>query len=370
MSWTLSRYLAGRFASTLGWAFGGVAAIIVLGNLLELSGDGAAGQAGLGTLVAIATLRTPTVALVAGPFIVMLAALASFARLARSSELVVVRAAGLSAWTVIAPAVASAAVIGTLSFAAMNPLAAASQQRAETLEARYLEGRDGRLSVSANGVWLRQGNRAGQSVIHARSAQPDLALMQNITLFEFDRAGQLTRRIEAAKARLTPGAWALTDAVEWDLTAAEGAEALAPPETRSAAMTTPTDLTLEDILDSFEPPETIPFWRLPAFIAALEQAGFSAARHRLHWHSQLATPLLFAGMAMIGAAFAMRPARLGGLGYMALGAVATGFVFYFVTDVAKALGSSGAAPVEIAAWAPPLAAVLFAAGLLLHLEDG
>jgi lipopolysaccharide export system permease protein len=370
VSWTLSRYIAGRFANALAWAFAVVTAIIVLGNLLELSQEKGAGEAGIGVLLAIAALRAPTVALVAGPFIVMLAALASFARLARSSELVVTRAAGVSAWAVIAPAVATAALTGLLSFAALNPLAAASSQRAQTLEARHLEGREGRLSVSMNGVWLRQGDRSGQTVIHARRIAQDLASLSDVTLYEFDASGGLMRRIDASEARLGPGAWALSNAVAWDLDAADGDQALAPPERRAATMTTPTDLTPEQIMDSFEAPETIPFWRMPAFIAALEQAGFSAARHRLHWQSQLATPLLFAGMAMIGAAFSMRPARLGGLGLMALGAVAAGFGFYFISDVAKALGSSGAAPVIVAAWAPPLAAVLFAAALLLHLEDG
>jgi lipopolysaccharide export system permease protein len=81
-------------------------------------------------------------------------------------------------------------------------------------------------------------------------------------------------------------------------------------------------------------------------------------------------PLLFCGMAMIGAAFSMRHVRLGGLGLMALGAVMTGFALFFLLDVAKALGASGAIPATLAAWAPPAASVLLAAGLLLHLEDG
>ena len=55
---------------------------------------------------------------------------------------------------------------------------------------------------------------------------------------------------------------------------------------------------------------------------------------------------------------------------MALGCVISGFGFFFLSDIASALGSSGAVPVLLAAWAPPLSAVLFALGLLLHLEDG
>ena len=75
-------------------------------------------------------------------------------------------------------------------------------------------------------------------------------------------------------------------------------------------------------------------------------------------------------MVLIGAAFSMRHARFGGLGIMALGCVMSGFGFFFLSDIANALGASGAVPVPLAAWAPPFSAVLFAVGLLLHLEDG
>jgi lipopolysaccharide export system permease protein len=55
---------------------------------------------------------------------------------------------------------------------------------------------------------------------------------------------------------------------------------------------------------------------------------------------------------------------------MALGCVLSGFGYFFLSDIATALGALGAVPVMIAAWAPPTAAVLLALGLLLHLEDG
>ena len=124
------------------------------------------------------------------------------------------------------------------------------------------------------------------------------------------------------------------------------------------------------ILDSFAPPQSISFWALPRFIATLRASGFSAQRHLLHWHGQLAAPLLFCAMALIGASFSMRHSRFGGLGAMAFGAVMTGFAFYFFNDVSKALGASGAVPAMLGAWAPPLAAAFFALGLLLNLEDG
>jgi lipopolysaccharide export system permease protein len=135
-------------------------------------------------------------------------------------------------------------------------------------------------------------------------------------------------------------------------------------------MTVPTDLTAEHIQDSFAPPETIGFWKLPGFIALLEESGFSSNRHRLHWLRLLSQPVVFVAMVLIGAAFSMRHVRFGGLGYMALGCVIAGFGYFFLSDIANALGASGAVPVVLAAWAPPLSAVLLALGLLLHLEDG
>ncbi len=129
-------------------------------------------------------------------------------------------------------------------------------------------------------------------------------------------------------------------------------------------------LTTESIQESFAPPVTISFWKLPKFIPLLDASGFSSSRHRLHWHSLLATPVVFFAMVLIGAAFSMRHVRFGGLGYMALGCVLSGFGYFFLSDIAAALGASGAVPVLIAAWAPPASAVLLALGLLLHLEDG
>lgn len=370
MSWTLSRYIGARFLQTLGWAALAVAALIVLVNVIELLRANEDGRASFLQLLSIAALKMPAVALTAAPFILMLSTLACFARLARSSELVVTRAAGVSVWALIAPVLVASVLLGGAAFSVLNPLAAGATLRAEALEARHLKGRASRLSLSREGLWLRQatGPGEGQTVIHARAADGRASVLRDVTLFGFDAAGALAERVDAAYAVLTPGAWVLRDAVRRDLSAEDPAGPGA--EARFERLETPTDMTSEQILDSFEAPEAIGFWQLPGFIATLEASGFSAVRHRLHWQSQLAAPVLFAGMALIGAAFSMRHARLGGLGSMALAAVLSGFGFFFLFDVAKALGASGAIPVALAAWAPPASAVLLAAGLLLHLEDG
>lgn len=365
MGWTLSRYVAGRFFGTLLFAAAAVAAIAALGTMGELLRRSSGEDVGLGLILGMAALAAPQIALAALPFVVLLAALAAYARLSRGSEIVVTRAAGVSVWALTAPAAVTAAMVGVAGFAALNPLAAIATLRYETLEARHISGRASLLSVSREGLWLRQPEAGGgQTVIRARAASPDALELQGVTFFVFETADAISARIDARAADLEPGLWVLHDAVERRFGAGETVETL-----RHERLESPTALTGAQILDSFAPPESMSFWSLPGFIAALEASGFSSARHRTHWHGQLAQPLLFAAMALIGAAFAMRHHRLGGLGAMAFGAVLTGFGFYVVADVAKALGGSGVAPAALAAWAPPLATLCVAAVLLLYREE-
>ncbi len=132
----------------------------------------------------------------------------------------------------------------------------------------------------------------------------------------------------------------------------------------------PTQLTLDQIQDSFSAPATFSFWQLPGFISVLEKAGFSALKHRLHFHSLMAMPLLLGGMLLLAAVFALRPPRRGRTGIMIVIGLVAGFMLYFMTNIIYALGAAGDLPIVLAAWAPSLIVVMTAGAVLLHLEDG
>lgn len=374
MPGTLFLYIARRFLMTTLGAFAAVFVLVVVLDLVELIRSNTRGLAGFGDLVGMAVLHAPSITITAAPFTLLLAAMTAFAMLARSSELVVTRAAGVSVWRLTAPALACAAGLGVFAFAVYNPLASAFATKFETLEQRFFDQTSSRLAVSGEGLWLRQGGGEGQTVIRAKRASSTVERLWDVSIFQFDPSDRLYRRIDARTATLGDRNWQLGSVMRWDLSDdAEGGRQRAMAATRpvkAEEMTIPTDLTAEHIQDSFAPPETIGFWKLPGFIALLEESGFSSNRHRLHWLRLLSQPVVFVAMVLIGAAFSMRHVRFGGLGYMALGCVTAGFGYFFLSDIANALGASGAVPVEIAAWAPPLSAVLLALGLLLHLEDG
>lgn len=374
MKLTLWFYIARRFLAIALAAFLAVFTLVVIVDLVELMRSNRNGQAGFADLVGMALLHAPSVTITAAPFTILLASMTCFALLARSSELVVTRAAGVSVWRLISPALMSAALLGIIACTTYNPVASAFAAKFETLEQRYFDRSSSRLAVSGGGLWLRQGNEQGQTVIRAKRASGTIERLWDVSIFQFDPNDQLFRRLSARSAVLADRAWRLNGVLRWDMDGSPEADPdNALVETRAIAvdeMYISTDLTLEHIQDSLAAPQTIGFWSLPGFIAVLEESGFASARHKMHWFGLLSSPIVYIAMVLIGAAFSMRHARFGGLGFMALGCVMAGFGYFFLSDIANALGASGSVPVVLAAWAPPVSAVLFALGLLLHLEDG
>ena len=364
---TLHLYFARRFfrsfISVLLIFFG----ILVLIDLIEQIRRFGSSEAGFGTIFTLALLNVPESLYRILPLITILATLALFLGLARSSELVVTRASGRSAIkSLISPVIVSL-IIGVIAVAGVNPIVAATQKQFEILAARY-SGEAATLSVSEEGLWLRQGTPQGQTVIRAESSNLDGTVLSGVTFLGYDQDGRPTYRIEAEKAALQTGAWAITNAKEWRFDTDDVIPEVASFET--AQMSLASNLTRNQILDSFGKPSAIPIWELPRFIGRLEAAGFSARIHRTFLHMELALPLLLAAMVLVGAGFTMRHTRFGRTGTMVLMALALGFGLYFIRNFAAILGENGQIPVILAAWGPPLASVLLPIGLLLHLEDG
>jgi lipopolysaccharide export system permease protein len=363
---TLTRYILRRFVAAVVGVQLVIAVIVLLFAGVENLRRHAESEAGLFDVTVITLLQAPEVLYQVFPLVVMLASLVTFLGLARSSELVVLRASGISALRLIAIPAVAGLVIGALVVAVGNPIVSAATRQSEAAEDRFRATSRSLLSVSGGGVWLRQGDEDGETVIRAARATPDGTALNGVMLHRFDATGTLYARIDAAAARLQPGAWILSDAVRWEAQAGGGFARTAI----GAQITLPSALTSNQILDSFAPPELIAFWTLPRFIGQLEDAGFSALRHRLYLETELAKPVLLAAMVLIGAAFSLRPGRFGQTGVMILFAVLAGFSLYFLRDFALSLGASGEIPLRVAAWTPPVAAILLALGLLLHLEDG
>lgn len=363
---TLNLYFARRFLWMFARVFAGFFGLMLMIDIIEKLRDFSDTGISLSEAFVLGLLHVPSSIYQILPLILVLTAIALFVGLARSSELVVVRAAGRSGLNFLLAPVLSAFCVGFFAVGVLNPIVAATSKRYETLSSGYARG-GSVLSVSDSGLWLRQGDEAGQTVIHAERANLDGTELYDVSFLTIAPDGTPLSRLDAKLARLEPGYWLIRQGKFWPLgeTNPERAAYIVPDDT-----TVPTNLTKDKIRDSFGTPSAISFWDLPAYIKGLEHAGFSARSHRVWYQMELAQPLLLAAMVLIAAGFTMRHARMARTGSLVLTALLCGFAVFFLRNFGQILGENGQLPIALAAWSPPIAATLLALGLLLHLEDG
>jgi lipopolysaccharide export system permease protein len=360
----IERYVLVQQARSLGIALGVIAALIMLIDFVEISrGVGSDVDLSGARIFGLMLLKSPQVIIQLLPFVFLFGTLAAFVGLNRRSELIAMRAAGVSAWRFVLPAAGAALLFGVVTVIALGPLAASADglfQRERT-----------RLSGSAAGVeapptvWIREGDDTRQMVIRAERQDRSNARLLDVTFFIYtnDAEGMRTfsERIDADSASLSNGSWRLVNAV--------GAE-IGQRAVRYATLDLPSSLADEEAFERFARPQATSFWSLPAQIDRIEAAGFSSTAYRLRLQQLLATPLMFAAMSILAAAFSLRLMRLGDLARMSVAAVVLGFAFFFVNQAASAFGSAEVIPPWLAAWLPPLLTALAAFTLLFYTEDG
>jgi lipopolysaccharide export system permease protein len=360
---TLARYFALRFIGATVTVFVGVFVLVVLVDYIELTRRAADMNVSALVVAQTSLFRVPQATERMLPFAVLVGAMACYLTLSRRLELVVARAAGMSAWQFVAPAVIVAILIGGVVTTAYNPLSAALRERSKRLESELFGERPsgGPMQVGG-GFWVRQRSADGrQAIIYATSSREQGARLDGVTIFTYDPSGQFDERIEARTASLEPGHWRLGQVRLYGTGK--------PPRDLDSYLLS-TTLTSEQVQESFATPETVSFWQLPLYISKAEQAGLGAAGYRLQYQLLLAQPFLLASMVLLAASVSLRFFRFGGVPKMVLSGVGAGFLLYILSKVTGDLSKAELMHPGAAAWVPVLFGVVTGLVVLLYQEDG
>ncbi len=355
----LSRYLFGIFTKSMIAVFGIVAFLIYVLDIIELtriSNDASAGA--LFGAARLSLLRTPVIAEQVLPFAALFGALFAFLALARSRELVIARAAGMSVWHFLTPPLAAALLLGMASTLVLNPISATLKSIADDATNRVLNkaGAEG-----GKNVWIRQKSIDGEAIMRARPVDGTSAKFETVTAFEFDHQGAFVYRVEAHTADLRDGYWQMS-----------GVRLLSPgsPPEYHETYELPTYLTAPQIRQSLSEPESISFYDLPDWARATEAAGLDSARYFQQYHTLIARPVLMAAMLLLAATVSLRFSRTGAQMTSILGGIGAGFALYISNKVMADLGSAGMLSPLLTSFMCPVIACLLCALVLLYQEDG
>jgi len=358
---TLGRYFGLRFLAAVLLVFFGIFALVALVDYIETMRRANDIPNVSAILVAKTSFfRVPQITERVLPFCVLIGTMVCYLNLSRRLELVVARAAGVSAWQFIAPAVTVAFLIGIVATTAYNPLSAIMQEQSKRYEAMLFGNRSTELR-GGGPFWISQRSSEGQAIINAKASRDQGVNLTGVTLFAFDNDGHFKQRIDARSATLEPGVWRLDDA------------RVNQPGTLPATHAVyelKTSLTPEQARESFATPETVPFWELPAYITIADHAGLVAAGYRYQFQKLIAQPFLLAAMVFLAASVSLRFFRFGGVQKMILSGVAAGFLLYVLSKVTEDMTKAELMLPVAAAWLPVLAGGLTGFIALLYQEDG
>ena len=362
MTNTLGRYFAGRFVISAVGVFASIFVLLVLVDYIEMvrKTSGLVSASAI-TVAETSLFRVPQLLEKMMPFCILIGAMTCYLALSRRLELVVARAAGVSAWQFIAPALGSAIMLGILATAAYNPMSANLRELSKRMEAELFGSAPGGGIQDAAGFWINQVNADGQVIINAARSEQQGVRLTGLTLFRFDTENRFKERIEAREAALEEGRWLFKSVRRYSLDA--------PPVDQDSFFL-PTTLTPAQVRNSFSTPETVSFWQLPSYIRSSEISGFATAGYRLQYHKLLAQPFLLAAMVMLAASVSLRFFRFGGVQKMVLSGVGAGFLLYVLSKVTEDLSKAELMHPIAAAWLPVFVGGLTGFLALLYQEDG
>ncbi|MEO6041922.1 MAG: LPS export ABC transporter permease LptG [Croceibacterium sp.] len=322
------------------------------GKILAHPGNGQA------ELLRYVGLRLPQLVAKFLPYSVLLATILTLSGFSQNSEVVAMKAAGLSAHQILAPLILTAVVIAGVSFAFNERVVTRSTASLKAWdEAKFgpiPEDKARRANVYLN-------DRNDVMLIGRIEGRGPGAVLHEVSFYERDAAGRMTREYRAPLARYAAPGWRLENARQFDVSSV--AAAIIP------AVVIARGVTPEQLFIRRVDPDAQPLPELSRSIAALSAAGRRTAELDGKWWHKISGPLAAVLMPLLGAVAGFGLARSGQMLARAVIGMALGFAYFVVENTALAMGGFGGYPPLIAAWGPFVLFLLLGETVLIRTEE-
>jgi lipopolysaccharide export system permease protein len=362
---TLTLYLAKLFVVRILAVLVMLVLVLLALDLLSETGDILAAPGnGQAEILQYASLRAPQLAARFLPYSVLLATLITLVTLNQNSEVVAMKAAGLSAHQVLAPLLLTAALVSAVSFGFNERIVTRANatlkawQAAEYGPIPEAAGDGGAGGVRSN-IYLTDGDHILAAATLAGAGEQ--IVLTGVTWYARTPGGIIREQVRSPRATFAAPGWRLENPVKFDVAGAA--------TERPAAMVVGENLSPERIMLQSIDADAQSFWELRESIDAYEAAGRNTDEMRAKWWHRLSGPLSALLMPLLGSVAAFGLARSGQLFVRAIIGMALGFAYFVVDNAALAMGSFGGYPPFLAAWAPFLLFLLVGETVLVRTEE-
>ena len=345
----LDEYVVREFLGVFLLVLTGFVMLLLVFTFFELIGDILRNHIALSMIGEYLVNLTPSMLYQITPLAVLIAVLVTFGVLNRNSEIVAMKATGISLYRLVIPIVSIAGIVSIALFLFAQFYLPQANRRQEALH-NIIKGRPPQTVLHPEQNWIFGQPRRGEPgrIFYYQFFDPEHNEFANLSLFEFDPATfALSRRIFAARAAWDSetGTWNFLNGWQRDIAGANVTEYRQFLSTSFAEIHEDPSYFKKEKLQSQE----MNFGQLSRYISDLRQSGFDTMRLRVElWH-KLADPLAAVVMAILAIPFALMMGRRDSLTGIAV-AIAVALAYWVVDGLFGAMGNVNYLPAPLAAW--------------------
>jgi LPS export ABC transporter permease LptG/LPS export ABC transporter permease LptF len=358
----LDRYVALTYLRIFGLSFVAMAGLFYISTFLDLSDKVFKGTATWGMLATYFFYQTPQFVYYIIPLSVLLAALVTIGMLTKNSELIVMKACGISLYRVALPMLVCAVAAGAVLFALEETVLGPWNRQAESIRHVMRGGLPQTFDV-INRRWMVSSDG---DIYHYVYFDPRTRQLSGLSIYEFsDEMRRLDRRVFAERAIYLGGGNGSTDG--WHAEQGWVRTFRDDGDTASFSPFAESTITVEPaayFVTQTPEPKYMSYSQLKGYIERLKTSGLDVVEQQVELARKVSFPFVTLIMTLIAVPFAVTTGRHGAMYGIGVGIVLA--IAYWVTiSVFAALGSGGLMAPTLAAWAPNLLFGAAAAYLLL-----
>ena len=357
----LSMYIGKRFLTNFLIVFLTLLAVIYMFDTIELIRR--AGkmdtEVPMWAIFKMSWYKLPDVGQALFSFAILFAAMVTFWKLTRDSELVVARSFGLSIWQILSPVIMITIVIGLIRVGVVQHYSASMIKKYNVMQGEYLGKSRGKIRISSSGLWFKDGNDFQNWIVNADSIKGDS--LMGVKIFYFDNEHNFQTRLDSEEAVLNDGDMKLHNV--W----------INDGESKGVFVESkviPSKIRAKDLGEIMIEDPQVSVWNMPHYIKIVKNSGLDANRMETNFFGLLFQPILFLALVLLGTGFSLSAPRKGGAATVIGIGICIAFAVFFLNEVVIALGVGGKIATYIAPSIPALIALLIGISILIKKEDG
>ena len=311
----------------------------------------------INTPIILSLLFVPSLLNYFFPFVILLSGIWFFLKIKKTDELTTMNISGMSNLSVIIIPSILSIILGIFFVTALNPITSLLVKKYEAVKGNYEKEQDYLATVTVNGIWIKEKGLKANYMIRASHLEKEN--LMGVTIYEFDKDNNFTRRIEADSANITSLKWVLKNIKVINSDGIMLTEPIKDPFYFSM-------YDIKKIKSLYSNLDTISFWDLEHEINLLKQRGYSTREMQVKLHRSLAFPFFLLSMVLLSSVFTVG-ARFkdNNWTYVFLTIISSVLIFFF-NDFSAALGKTDKLPVELSVWMPIAIIFVFSLVGIIH----